>query len=280
MVFCEKSISESNTEKRIMGCKNTGRRQRMKRKMIVILVCFSLIFGTLIDASKVQAASIEISGIYVRMENISVGDLSTGNYIAKVISRKRLSVNKRYMGEIYRRIPTIYYSLSNTTGYGISIGVYVKRESGYHLVDYNLIDDGMWRSGKFNELNLKPKELEKGKSLDLKVVAVDIQGVANKKIKYITYTIPTKLNRAYVDTYKKGNVVVDLSQDYIGNSSIIARRNMRTERKMAKIEEVFGLNNVLKVLCPSDLADISRYPSFNDKLGLTFQFRTNILQFA
>ncbi len=64
------------------------------------------------------------------------------------------------------------------------------------------------------------------------------------------------------------NVLVDLSQDYIGNSSIIARRNMRTERKMAKIEEIFGTNNILKVLCPSDLADISRYPNFGNVLAI------------
>ena len=64
------------------------------------------------------------------------------------------------------------------------------------------------------------------------------------------------------------NVIVDLSQDYIGNGSIIARRNLRTERKMARIEEVFGMNNLLKKICPSDLIDISRYPNFGNVLAI------------
>lgn len=63
-------------------------------------------------------------------------------------------------------------------------------------------------------------------------------------------------------------LVVDLSQEYIGNADIIGRRNIRSEKKVNKVDEVIGLTTVLRVLYPSDLIDFCIYPNLGNVLAI------------
>ena len=64
------------------------------------------------------------------------------------------------------------------------------------------------------------------------------------------------------------SLVVDLSQVYIGNGDVIKRRDIRSEKKVNKVDEVVGLTTVLRVLYPSDLIDFCRYPNLGNILAI------------
>lgn len=52
---------------------------------------------------------------------------------------------------------------------------------------------------------------------------------------------------------------IELSQEFIGNGAFIAKRNAKIDEKMNQIEEILGLDNVLKYVDPSELANICIY---------------------
>lgn len=67
---------------------------------------------------------------------------------------------------------------------------------------------------------------------------------------------------------KTRRIILDLSQDYIGNSSVLIRRRNRSEKKLCQIETVIGLNKILENLYPSDIVDVCRYPNFGNVLAI------------
>ena len=67
---------------------------------------------------------------------------------------------------------------------------------------------------------------------------------------------------------KTRRIILDLSQDYIGNSSVFIRRRNRSEKKLCQIETVIGLNKILENLYPSDIVDVCRYPNFGNVLAI------------
>lgn len=67
---------------------------------------------------------------------------------------------------------------------------------------------------------------------------------------------------------KTRRIILDLSQDYIGNTSVLTRRRNRSEKKLCQIETVIGLNKILENLYPSDIVDVCRYPNFGNVLAI------------
>ena len=67
---------------------------------------------------------------------------------------------------------------------------------------------------------------------------------------------------------KTRKIIVDLSQDFIGKTGVLTRRKNRSEKKLAQIEARIKLTELLSVLYPSDIVDISRYPNFGNVLSI------------
>ena len=54
-------------------------------------------------------------------------------------------------------------------------------------------------------------------------------------------------------------VRIELSQEFAGNTNFIAKRNAQIDEKMQQIDEILGLDNVLKFIDPSELPNICYY---------------------
>lgn len=52
---------------------------------------------------------------------------------------------------------------------------------------------------------------------------------------------------------------IELSQEFVGNSHFIEKRNAKNDAKLQQIDEIIGLDNVLKFIDPSELSNICFY---------------------
>lgn len=66
-----------------------------------------------------------------------------------------------------------------------------------------------------------------------------------------------------------GEIIIDSSQEFIGNKSVMDIKRDRSEERLKKIESTIGFGEIMNYLVPSDLINICKYPNLGNILAIS-----------